>query len=316
MNQIIARALLGLLLAAAAGPDAAAQQSSVVTFDQGSFGWSWNGSGWIEATGGSPGAFLHGQLRGPDYWAMAVNSSSFVGNYAAGRLTSLGIDLAVFDDDHAGPLTLWLHNDNHTPQSSDDWAAYHVSPFPIPTPEEGWRSYDLAIPSQAPSLPDGWTLWHTTDRTWPELMQDVTGVFFVLGDPTGIGFEQSWDVGMDNARWSAGEPGRVPPDITLARVPPNRVQVAWSAPEGCGAPEDYGIYEGKLGDWDSHTAVVCSDETGDRNETITSGLGNRYYLVVPLGSVAEGSYGLDSQGHERSPALAVRCRPTQSLACP
>jgi hypothetical protein len=37
---------------------------------------------------------------------------------------------------------------------------------------------------------------------------------------------------------------------------------------------------------------------------------------VPLGSVAEGSYGLDSQGDERPPALAGRCRPAQTLACP
>jgi len=116
------------------------------------------------------------------------------------------------------------------------------------------------------------------------------------------------------------DPGSVPrvgpPRLTLAKTvafPPS-IELRWGASTSAGA-EDYGIYEGTVGAWYSHTAIDCHDNGADLREVITPGGGNRYYLVVPHNPNVEGSYGTDSSGAQRPPGT-VTCRPTQGLDCP
>ena len=65
---------------------------------------------------------------------------------------------------------------------------------------------------------------------------------------------------------------------------------------------DYEIYAGVVGDFGSRVPVICSTD-GDTTTTITPTPGNSYYLVVPRGPTREGSYGTDSDGNERAPAI-------------
>ncbi len=111
-------------------------------------------------------------------------------------------------------------------------------------------------------------------------------------------------------------PGRVPM-ITVDRsaVTPGNLTISWSASCSSGA-EDYGIHEGQIGSWYSHTQIDCSDDGGDLTEEITPSAGDRYYLVVPHHPDDEGSYGVDSSALERPVGGAV-CAAMQTLApCP
>ncbi len=125
-------------------------------------------------------------------------------------------------------------------------------------------------------------------------------------------------------------PGRVPTTITVDKtVSPGQldttpITLGWAASCADGG-EDYGIYEGTLGTWYSHTSAAiddCNDAGGDLVETVTPSAGNRYYLVVPHNPNGEGSYGTCSPaaacgaGNER-PAGAVVCAAPQVLTpCP
>ena len=320
MRVVITSAIL-LMLLGLPGAVAMAQVTSVVTFDSGKFGWSW-GVGpneWIELTGGNPGAYLHGDICCP-YWPYAFNTSSFVGNYQYFGIASLGIDLltlqnyASLDPTGGRRLALMLLNDNDTPRVADDWGAF-VLGSDAPTVGAGWLSYDFLVLAQETALPPGWNMWHTTVNTWAELIQDVDEVRFIFGDPTLNYVESSWVVGMDNVRFTKEEPGRVPPDMVMERAALGWVNLIWNAPGGCGHPEDYAIYEGEIGDWGSHSPVVCTDAQNNREERILASAGDRYYLVIPLGSDTEGSYGLNSKGEQRPPGDIVTCRPSQSLTC-
>jgi subtilisin family serine protease len=110
-----------------------------------------------------------------------------------------------------------------------------------------------------------------------------------------------------------GSPGNVPPTLELELISPTQIRLSWGLSD-CGGGLDYGIYEGSVGTWDSHTAIDCTDDGGDLQEDITFGAGNRYYLVVPLNDVVEGSYGTDSGAIQR-PVGTSTCRPVQLLGC-
>ena len=63
-------------------------------------------------------------------------------------------------------------------------------------------------------------------------------------------------------------------------------------------------------------SVDCSDDGADLTEEITTALGVRYYVVVPINPTAEGSYGTNGDGAER-PVSASACIVAQSIdACP
>jgi hypothetical protein len=96
-----------------------------------------------------------------------------------------------------------------------------------------------------------------------------------------------------NGREVNGQP------LTLSRNGDNII-LDWGA--SClGTDEDFAIYEGTLGDFTSYSPNVCS--TGGANSLeIAAGSENRFFIVVPHGSVREGSYGSDSQRVPRPPS--------------
>lgn len=107
------------------------------------------------------------------------------------------------------------------------------------------------------------------------------------------------------------DPGAVT-SLTVDSGAGGDVVLSWSASCSSGAT-DYAIYEGAIGSWYSHTQVDCSDDGGDRTESLIPGAGNRYFLVVPHNAPNdEGSYGIDSAGAERPAGLAT-CVPTRVL---
>jgi len=131
-------------------------------------------------------------------------------------------------------------------------------------------------------------------------------------------FDPNWPISsrVDALSFLPG-PGVVPPGslyVKKSSTTPGNLVLNWSPSTSIGA-EDYGIYEGTLGSWYSHYSKVCTDSGGDLTEEITPASGNTYYLVVPLNSNDEGSYGTDSSGSQRPPGTSP-CRLTQDLDCP
>jgi hypothetical protein len=88
-------------------------------------------------------------------------------------------------------------------------------------------------------------------------------------------------------------------------VDQSNLDLTWGASCSAGA-SDYSIHEGVLGEWYSHGSLSCSTG-GATAATITPSPFGRYYLVVPINPLREGSYGTDSQAVQR-PASMNRCR--------
>jgi hypothetical protein len=93
------------------------------------------------------------------------------------------------------------------------------------------------------------------------------------------------------------------------------VRLEWDDPCNMQATpnQDYAIYTGALGDYLNPTALTCS--TDRAKSYLFSGSDDAFFLVVPTTMAAEGSYGLDSDGVERPPAVAA-CKPQEIGACP
>ena len=111
-------------------------------------------------------------------------------------------------------------------------------------------------------------------------------------------------------------PGRIA-SLTIGKSSrePGKLVLAWSPSCSSGA-QNYGIYEGFLGRYYSHSSIVCREAEPALTEEITPGAGDRYYLVVPHSQALEGSYGTDSDGNER-PAGASPCGALQDTTpCP
>jgi hypothetical protein len=72
-----------------------------------------------------------------------------------------------------------------------------------------WASFDIPVPSQAASLPAGWSWMSRSylrrNGSWARLMRDVNHVGFILGDPAQLYPLFSWDVAMDNPRITTTE---------------------------------------------------------------------------------------------------------------
>ena len=118
-----------------------------------------------------------------------------------------------------------------------------------------------------------------------------------------------------------GSPG-VSPDGTVSSVPltlsktssaGTSVTMSWGS--SCSnEATGYGLYEGTLGTWYSHSAVACLG--GTNSATLSPGSGNRYYLVVPDNGDYEGGYGKDSAAGEIPPGSS-RCRAVSDIGpCP
>lgn len=119
------------------------------------------------------------------------------------------------------------------------------------------------------------------------------------------------------------DPGVVGPTLTVERLGA-QLHLAWTN-STCSGGQDYGIYEGQIGSYYSHTGIVCTDGGVPLQEDIPLPAGNTYYLVVPHNDPGllnpafsdEGSYGLDYVGgamNER-PLSAGACVANQVLGC-
>lgn len=126
-------------------------------------------------------------------------------------------------------------------------------------------------------------------------------------------FETSNEIQF-HTRSPSSNPGNVPPSMMVELVAPTQLRISWSQSD-CEGGQSYGIYEGTIGSWYSHTAIDCDDNGADRAEIVTVPPGDVYYLVVPLGTADEGSYGVDSSSIERPPSTLTTCQPAQILGC-
>jgi len=120
---------------------------------------------------------------------------------------------------------------------------------------------------------------------------------------------------------SAAGPGDVSGLVVDRSLAPLQLTLTWGASCSAGAV-DYAVYEGTLaslgtGVYD-HDQIVCSDLTPTLTETIVPLAGDTYYLVVPLGASAEGSYGARRDGAvlTERPTGTTQCVATQALGCP
>lgn len=219
---VLGAALLASLVAGSAVV-AEIQATVVETFENGTNEGAWTfGTGnefFVEANG-NPGWYLRDASlvtftpRASTSFGVA---SEFTGDYHERGVTSVGIDLAIpsVNGNVSGRrLSLILLNDNGTPSDlADDWGAYTVTNSPLPptgviglapTDILQWVSYDIPVPTQTASLPEGWQ-WinrNTLRRGggWSRLMRDVDHLGFIFGDPALFYPLLDWDVAMDNPR--------------------------------------------------------------------------------------------------------------------
>jgi len=117
-------------------------------------------------------------------------------------------------------------------------------------------------------------------------------------------------------------PGRVPLLLLdKSGLTVGDLTLSWQTSCSQGA-ETHAIYEGLIGAYYSHVMKDCFDNLADNTEEVTPLAVSAYYLVVPVTSRDEGSYGSSFQGGsfmDRPQPLAVadRCIQAQTLtACP
>ncbi len=162
----------------------------------------------------------------------------------------------------------------------------------------------------------------TFDARSPMVGDHVASIVVASNDP------DAPEVRIPAHLYVNGPPGRVydkyvyqnPLRLDKSMLDPDHVVLRWAESCSPGA-EDYGIYEGQLGNWYSHTFKTCTDAGADLEEEIAPESGDRYFLVVAENNNdEEGSYGLTFQRLlipseiERPQAPAAgRCRQNWNL---
>jgi hypothetical protein len=97
-------------------------------------------------------------------------------------------------------------------------------------------------------------------------------------------------------------------DVRISKGPDDEIRLDWQ--DECPlSGTDYAVFEGLLGDFDSHTDVLCTT-SGTLSGSVTPDAGDRYFLIAPLENGTEGSYGQDSDGNERAVGVTT-CLPQQ-----
>jgi hypothetical protein len=130
---------------------------------------------------------------------------------------------------------------------------------------------------------------------------------------------QPWNSQQEADLRIRGEAGEVPPgSLRIQKLNTFMMKLSWE-PSCKSGDFDYAIYEGRIGSWYSHNSLICSTAGTlwqDINyNTPRLHLGDHYFLVVPIGTAAEGSYGRDSHGNE-IPAGGRVCNVQEAVACP
>lgn len=206
---------IAMLLASAALAD-----TVTADFESGINLGNWTFAGWEEGiidSGGNPG----GWFASGYYWAYwpvfrcEAGSADFTGDFAVLGVTRISGDFTTPLCENGGangnPFTVLLRNDMGNADPSDDLFVY---PDPwnwlMPQIGEGWTHYDFDIPSDFSGgpgeLPDGWlggAGWtggdiFPSDRTFQEVMSNVTVVEFHWNHPAFFTFDGGWEAGADN----------------------------------------------------------------------------------------------------------------------
>jgi hypothetical protein len=94
----------------------------------------------------------------------------------------------------------------------------------------------------------------------------------------------------------------------------DRAEAAVHEDQSC-LEDDYGVYEGQLGNWYSHAQVNCTDQDlSPLSEAIRAQPGNRYFLITTHDRT-ETPAGFDSSSQERPQAApGQRCVTVQATA--
>jgi hypothetical protein len=99
-------------------------------------------------------------------------------------------------------------------------------------------------------------------------------------------------------------------------VAPGTIKMTWepSCNEGTTPDQDYAVYGGSIGSFQSKSSLTCSSSRA--TSWLTGEIPDESFLiVVPQTAANEGSYGLDGDFSERSPAT-VACKPQDIGSCP
>jgi hypothetical protein len=91
------------------------------------------------------------------------------------------------------------------------------------------------------------------------------------------------------------------------------ITLAWD-PSCIATDDDYGVYQGTLGDFAGGAPLACSTG-GSTSLPLPPVPGDAYFLVVPQNANREGSYGRTSAGSER-PQGPMACREQKASVCP
>jgi len=127
------------------------------------------------------------------------------------------------------------------------------------------------------------------------------------------------DVGVSNVQiptsctTASAAPGKVLNNLTINKSGSNLV-LNWQAPGGSCNVSAYGVYRGTIqSPWSyNYSSLTCTATT--TSYTTAADTGNYYFIVVPLNTTNEGSYGTDSSGNQRPPA-ASPCKPQNLSPC-
>jgi glucose/arabinose dehydrogenase len=162
--------------------------------------------------------------------------------------------------------------------------------------------------------PNVWTFnqWMDTTMSISSFGEDEVGNVYVADFNSGI-YRFSVPITVGGSRVPDGSVVGEEP-LRVRRSGIAGVALTWDA--GCAATDtDYEIYDGTIGgSFENHKPRLCSTG-GATDAVISAGLGSRYFLVVPKGDGAEGSYGLRSDGAER-PRGANPCEEQLVEECP
>ncbi len=262
-------------------------------------------------------AAVPGVLEAEDYdlggQGLAYNDID-PGNNGGGYRPGEGVDLENCSDTGYGFNLGWT--------SPGEWIEYTVTALP--------GSYDLDV--RVASEANGGT-FHLeldgVDRTGPISFGSTFGwqnwTTVTASDVTFDGGVQTLRLVVDSGSFnvnsisssfggtvgSVSEGGGLP--LTLAAGTGSDLVLSWDA--SClGSDGDFVVYEGQLGDFESHEPVTCST-AGATSWPLTPAADDRYYLVVASDGAAEGSRGLQSSGAQRAFG-ASSCLPLDIAECP
>jgi hypothetical protein len=242
---------------------------------------------------------------------------------AGGSLFITGQDIGWELHDQGGAAYQWYQDYLHAVFVADDTNDYTLDGVPGDPVSDG---IDLVIQggdgANNQEYPDdidpgdafASVIW-SYDATRNGAIRADTGTYKVVY--LGFGFEAIDNATDRSAVIQQSMDWLLLPDVPAGWVPNDtplliekgvgaRILLSWG-PSCLASDLDYEVYQGVLGDWDTHTPLTCNTG-GTTNIMLGPSLGNKYYLIVPAAPYFEGSYGRSSVDIER-PQSTSACLP-------